>query len=139
MYKKIMVPVDLEHVDKIEKALHAAAELAKSYQAPVCYVAVATQEPNRVASSPKEFEAELNRFAAEQGAKYSIESSAFTIASVDVTAELDHKLLQAIDDVEADLVVMASHIPGIADHLHLLPSNAANIVKHTRASVFVVR
>jgi len=34
---------------------------------------------------------------------------------------------------------MASHVPGIGDKLHFIHSNAANLVKDTDVSVFVVR
>lgn len=139
MYKKIMVPVDLEHIEKIEKALDGAAELAKSYDLPVCYVAVMGRVPNRVAPSPEKFEAELNMFAREQGDKHGITTECKAVPSVDVPVELDDKLLEAIDDVGADLVVMASHIPGVADKLHLISSNAAYMVKHSEVSIFVVR
>lgn len=139
MYKKIMVPVDLEHVDKIEKALHGAAELASSYDAPVCYVAVMGQTPSRVASRPEEFEAELDRFATEQGEKYGIQVESRAISSVDVPAELDDKLIEAVHEIGADLVVMASHVPGIPDKLRLISSNAAYMVKHSDVSIFVVR
>ncbi|MFO7763692.1 MAG: universal stress protein [Wenzhouxiangellaceae bacterium] len=139
MYKKIMVPVDLEHTEKIEKALDGAAELAKSYDLPVCYVAVTGRVPNRVAPSPEKFEAELNMFAREQADKHGIKTECKAVPSVDVPVELDDKLLEAIDDVGADLVVMASHIPGVADKLHLISSNAAYMVKHSDVSIFVVR
>lgn len=53
--------------------------------------------------------------------------------------ELDDRLLEAIRDTGADLVVMASHPPGIGDKLHIIHSNGANIVKHSNVSVFIVR
>lgn len=139
MYKKIMVPVDLEHVEKIERSLSTAANLARVYEIPVCYVAVTGRVPNRVAPTPEKFEVELNMFAREQADRFGIETSCKVKPSVDVPVELDDKLLEAIEDTEADLVVMASHIPDVPDRLHLISSNAAYIVKHSSVSVFVVR
>jgi len=139
MFNRILVPVDLEHVAKIEKALKTAAEFAKRHNAPVCYVAVSGRVPNRVAPSPEEFEVQLNMFAREQADKHGIETECKAVYSVDVAVELDDKLLEAIDAVGADLVVMASHIPGVADRLHLISSNAAYVVKHSSVSIFVVR
>jgi len=78
MYRKILVPVDLTHKEKLSKAL-------------------------------------------------------------DTAVELDDRLLDAIKDTGADLVVMASHPPGIGDRLHILHSNGANIVKHSDVSVFIIR
>lgn len=139
MYSKIMIPVDLQHVDKIEKSLRAAAQLARLWSAEVCYVAVTGSVPNRVAKSPEEFAAELDMFAREQGAEYAVETSAHVVQSTDVAVELDDKLLAAIDEVGADLVVMASHVPGVPDHLHLLSSNAGWLARHASVAVFVVR
>jgi nucleotide-binding universal stress UspA family protein len=68
-----------------------------------------------------------------------VESSSLAKSSVDPAVELDDKLLEAIEETDADLVVMASHVPGVADRLHLISSNAAWIVKHADVSVFVVR
>ncbi|MDT8438274.1 MAG: universal stress protein [Wenzhouxiangellaceae bacterium] len=139
MYSKIMVPVDLQHAEKIEKSLQTAAELARQWDATVCYVAVTGGVPNRVAKSPEEFEVELNLFAREHGERYGVSVEAHVVASVDVAVELDDKLLEAIDQVGADLVVMASHVPDVPDRLHLMSSNAAYIVHHSKVSVFVVR
>ena len=139
MYNKIMVPVDLAHVEKIERSLSIAAKLARLWEVPVCYVAVTGRVPNRVAPTPEKFKVELNMFAREQADRFGIETACKVKESVDVPVELDDKLLEAIDETGADLVVMASHIPDVPDRLHLMSSNAGYIVKHAKVSVFVVR
>ncbi len=139
MYQKIMVPIDMQHVDKMEKALQTAADLANHYGAKLCYVAVSGKVPNRVAPTPEKFAEKLQEYATEQGNKLGLDIQAKAISSVDVTIELDDKLLEAAKDIGADLVVMASHIPGVPDRLHLISSNAAYIVRHSDISVFVVR
>jgi nucleotide-binding universal stress UspA family protein len=78
-------------------------------------------------------------FAREQGERLDVETSGIVVFSNDVAVELDEKLLETADRIGADLIVMASHIPGVADHLHLIGSNAAYIVRHAKTSVFVVR
>lgn len=139
MYRRIMVPVDLQHVDKMSKALTTAAEVAHRYGSELWFVAVTGKVPNRVAKSPEQFAVELERFAADQGRELGLDVRAKSISSVDVTIELDDTLLAAADELEADLIVMASHIPGVPDRLHLISSNAAYIVRHASVSVFVVR
>ncbi|MDT8450444.1 MAG: universal stress protein [Wenzhouxiangellaceae bacterium] len=139
MYSKIMVPVDLQHIEKIDKSLQCAAELAGIWDSVVCYVAVTGRVPNRVAPSPEKFEVEMNMFAHEQRDRFGIETEYKVVSSVDVPVELDDKILGAIDEIGADLVVMASHVPGVPDRLHLMSSNAAHIVRHADVSVFVVR
>lgn len=138
MYERIMVPVDLAHVDRIEKALVSAADLSKHYKAPVTYVAVATTVPNEVAHTPQEYEKKLKAFAEQQASTYGLhDSDAKFYTSHDPAVDLDEKLLQAIDDCGADLVVMASHIPGLPEHI--FASNAGEVAMHAKVSVFVIR
>ena len=47
------------------------------------------------------------------------------------------EVLRYARDVEADLIVMGAHRPEVKDYL--LGSNAAQIVRHARCSVWVVR
>lgn len=139
MYRRIMVPVDLLHVDKMGKALDTAADLALRWQAELWYVAVTGKVPNRVAKTPEAFAAELEAFTAVQSRTLGLAIQSRTISCVDVPAQLDDTLLTASEEIEADLIVMPSHIPGVPDRLHLISSNAAHIIRHSSLSVFVVR
>ncbi|MGC8122043.1 universal stress protein [Marinobacter sp. VGCF2001] len=139
MYKKILVPVDLAHLDKIPKTLNTAIDMAKHYQASLCYVTVTNSTPGAAAHNPGELKEKLAEFAGEQGRAHGIETSAEVLESVDTAVELDKKLLGAIKETGADLVIMASHAPGLGDALHLLRSNGAEIVKHSDVSVFIIR
>jgi nucleotide-binding universal stress UspA family protein len=138
MYKKIMVPVDLAHVDRIEKALVSAADLSKHYGVPVCFVGVTTSLPSEVAHTPQEYEQKLHKFGQEQVQKYGLhgaEAKVFT--SHDPAVDLDDKLLEAIKEVGADLVVMATHVPGVPEHI--FASNGGAVASHADVSVFLVR
>jgi nucleotide-binding universal stress UspA family protein len=137
MYKKIMVPVDLRHTDKLDKAVATAADLSNHYKAPVQMVAVTASAPSSVAHNPKEFEAKLNEYAAAQGAKYGISIGAHAIVSPDPTIDLDDKLGREAHEIGADLIIMASHVPGFAEHI--FSSNAGYLASHTDISVFIVR
>jgi nucleotide-binding universal stress UspA family protein len=139
MYRKILVPVDLAHTDKMVKALDTAIDIAKHYDATLCYVTVTNSTPSAAAHSPKELTEKLSVFAEEQGQSHGIDTESIVMQSADTAVELDDKLLEAIKTTGADLVVMASHAPGIGDRLHILHSNGANIVRHSDISVFVVR
>jgi nucleotide-binding universal stress UspA family protein len=139
MYQKILVPVDLAHLDKIPKTLNTAIDMAKHYQASLCYVTVTNSTPGAAAHNPKELADKLREFAEEQGKSHGIQTESRVLESVDTAVELDKILLGAIKDTKADLVIMASHAPGLGDTLHLLRSNGAEIVKHSDISVFVVR
>ncbi|MGB8635375.1 MAG: universal stress protein [Rhodanobacteraceae bacterium] len=139
MFRKILVPVDLAHTEQISKALNVAIDLAKNYGATLCYVTVTTTTPSVAAHTPEELTRKLDNFAQEQGEAHGIETDSKVLLTSDTSVELDDRLLEAIKDTGADLVVMASHPPGIADKLHILRSNGANIVKHAKVSVFLVR
>ena len=137
MYKKIMVPVDLRHTDKMDKAVATAADLSTHYKAPVQMVAVTATAPSSVAHNPKEFEAKLGEYATAQGAKYGIEIGSHAITSPDPTIDLDDKLGREAHDIGADLIVMASHVPGFAEHI--FSSNAGYLASHSDISIFIVR
>lgn len=137
MYSRIMIPVDLAHADRLGKALGTAADLAKHYRIPVCYVGVTAPQPGPVAHTPSEFAAKLEEFAQAQAAVHGHQATARAYTSHDPTIDLDDTLLKAVEETGADLVVMASHIPDIVDHIW--PSNGGKIASHSAASVFVVR
>jgi nucleotide-binding universal stress UspA family protein len=48
-----------------------------------------------------------------------------------------HEIIQTAERLGADLIIMASHRPGLADYL--LGPNAARVVRHFKGSVLVVR
>ncbi len=137
MYKKIMVPVDLAHLDALEKALAVAADMSRHYQAELCYVGVTTSQPSSVARSPEEYREKLQAFAHEHAPETGKEPSARVIVSHDPAVDLDHKLIEAIDEVGADLVVMGTHLPKALNAI--MPTHGGDIAGHTDASVFLVR
>ncbi len=137
MYTHIMVPVDLAHVETLDKALRIAADLAKHYSCAVTYVGVTMSAPTSTAHNPAEFDQKLAAFAKAQAAEHGHEARSRTEVSHDPTIDLDATLLKTIHAVGADLVVMQSHVPGLADHLW--PSNGGTIATRSDASVLIVR
>ncbi len=137
MYQKIMVPVDLAHQDRLSKALDTAADLAKHYGGSLHFVGVTTGTPSEVAHTPAEYAEKLKAFAEAEGAKRGLTADSKAYTSHDPAVDLSEKLLQAIDDSGCDLVVMASHLPGLPEHV--FASHAGAVASHTGVSVFVVR
>ncbi|ESR23872.1 universal stress protein [Lutibaculum baratangense] len=137
MYKKIMVPVDLSHIDRLQKALDTGADLARHYGVPICYVGVTSAAPGPLGHNPQEYSRKLSEFAQAEADRRSIAAEARAYVSHDPAVDLDKTLLGAAHDVEADLVVMASHVPGLPDHI--FASNAGYLASHADISVFVVR
>ncbi len=137
MYKKIAVPVDLAHTEKLDKALSTAADLSRHYSAPVYLVAVTTTAPTEVAHNPAEFSEKLSEFAAAQSASRGVEFKSRDATSTDPAVDLSKVLNDEIHQLDADLVVMASHVPGFRDYI--FASNSGYLATHTDLSVFVVR
>ena len=137
MFQRILAPVDLAHLDKLERALTVTAEEAKHYRAPVTFVSVAAAAPGPLAHNPDEFRAKLEAFAREQAENRGINATALHVVSNDPITDVDDALLNAVEETGADLVIMASHKPGVADYFW--PSNGGKIASHSDASVFVVR
>lgn len=137
MYSKILVPVDLRHTDKLDRALRAAADIAGLYDAGMHFVSVTTGAPSEVAHNLSEFEQKLRAFADEQQQKYDIKIETRAMTTPDPVRELDDVLDKAVHEIGADLVVMASHVPGFAEHI--FASNAGYLAEHSDVSVFVVR
>ena len=137
MYSQIMVPVDLAHLDRLEKALTTASDLSKHYDAPICYVGVTPTTPGPLGHNPAEFAQKLEAFGAEQAATRGHKATTKAYPSHDVAIDLDDILLKAVDEVGADLVVMASHVPGVLDYVW--PSHGGKVAAHSDASVLVVR
>lgn len=137
MFKTVAVPFDMAHAEKQVKAISVAADLSKHYDATVTLVGVTSNTPSSSAHNPDEFAGKLKEYAAEQSAKYGIMFGTHSTVSVDVTADLEKKLNEAIHDIGADLVVMASHEPGFRDFL--FRSHSGNLATHTDLSVMIVR
>ncbi len=137
MFKRIMAPVDLAHVERLRAALDCAADLAKHYSVPVVYVGVTSTAPSKLAHNPEEFGQKLGAFADAEAAKHGVETSAHTVIAHDPTTEVDDALIRAIDETDADLVVMASHVPNVMDYIW--PSNGGKLAEYAKCSVMVVR
>ncbi|MFN2348414.1 MAG: universal stress protein [Thioalkalivibrio sp.] len=137
MFKKIMVPVDLAHLNALDKPLTVAADLARHYKAALCYVGVTTSQPSAVARTPEDYEQKLKAFADEHVPDNGHEPTVRVYNSHDPVTDLDDIIVKAIRDVGADLVVMGTHLPRHLDAL--IPANGSKVAAHTDASVFLVR
>ena len=137
MFKRILTPVDLAHLESLRKALDCTADLARHYGSPVVYVGVTSSGPTSLARNPEEFNDMLRSFVESEIEKHGIQADLRTCTTNDPTTEIDDALLDAISELEANLVVMASHVPGPIDHIW--PSNGGKIARHAGCSVLIVR
>ena len=138
MCSRILVPVDLKNTDKLTKALDIAARLAKEHDATVVYVGVVDAVPtmSKVPEGEKVAD-ELGGFAAQQAQARQIKTEAHVTLRGDLHLNIGSEVIQAAKDKACDLIVMASHVPGLVEHI--LSSNAGYVASHAPMSVYVVR
>jgi nucleotide-binding universal stress UspA family protein len=137
MYKNIMVPVDLSHADQLDKAIATAATLGRLYGSRMSIVGVTSSAPGAAGHNPEEHARKLNAFTAEQSSRHGAPFESVPLTSHDPGVDLDDRLKQAAEELGADLVVMASHVPGFLDHF--FSSRAGYLASHVGISVFIVR
>tara|TARA_Y100001001_G_scaffold152137_1_gene164466 strand:- start:10147 stop:10560 length:414 start_codon:yes stop_codon:yes gene_type:complete len=137
MYSKLIIPVDLKHVDQMDKALSVSAEIGKLFGATLHIVGVTSTAPSETARTPDAFNEKLTAYANEKSEAFGAIFEAHTEVSHDPSVDLDDVLQKAAKTIGADLIVMASHIPGFAEHF--VSSNAGYVASHSPISVFVVR
>jgi nucleotide-binding universal stress UspA family protein len=137
VFKKIVVPVDLVRLEQLDRALCAAADLARQYGASLGYIGVTPATPSEIAHTPEEYARKLAAFASGQAETHGIRAEALAYVSHDPAIDMTRTLLDAVAESGADLVVMASHIPNLADHLW--PSHGGTIASRAGVSVFIVR
>ena len=138
MYTRILVPVDLRNTDKLGKALGVAEEMAKEHDATIVYAGIADAVPT---SSPvtegEKMLQELHVFAAQKANEHGIKTSDHVALRRDLHLNVGSEVIKAAKDTGCDIIVMASHVPGIIEHV--FSSNAGYVAAHAPMSVYVVR
>lgn len=140
MYKNIIVAVDLAHGDAGKALLAKAAELIDQ-GGTIRLLHVLEDVPSYIAAElPRDLS---DRRQAE--AKVELKVIAGEIegqAGATVHLETRHgaaagQILQSAEDHGADLVMIASHRPGLSDYF--IGSTAARVVRHAQCSVLISR
>ncbi len=138
MYSRILVPVDIDHADKLDKALELAAQTAKDHDATVIYVGVVDAVPTTSKQTEgSKVRAVLDEFAAEQAHRYGIKVADHVELRGDLHLNIGAEVIAAAEKTGADLIIMASHVPGLKEHI--FASNAGYVASHAPMSVYVIR
>ena len=136
MYKNILVPIDMAHVAEGKANIDLAAQHAAA-GAKIILLNVVEDIPNWAAvelpaglldQSLKSAQNELKAIATAAGMKMEVEVR---------TGHSYNTILDVAKEKNADLIIIASHRPGIQDYF--LGSTAAKVVRHANCSVLVVR
>jgi nucleotide-binding universal stress UspA family protein len=136
-YAHVMIPIDLEHADRMGKAIDTARALAGQFGAKLTFVGITGEAPGTAAHNPAEFRKKMEAFAQRHAADLPHGAVARTYVAHDPAAQIDGILLEAVREIGADLVVMASHRPRLMDAIW--PSHGGRLASHAPVSVFVVR
>lgn len=139
MYKEILLSVDLEDDNSWSKALPTAIEYAKSFGSRLHVISVVPEFglvrqffPNDYENQLKEsVKAKLREFTADRI------PADISVRRIIAHGTIYEEINKAAEQVNADLVIMASHRPELGDYL--LGPNAARVVRHSKRSVLVVR
>lgn len=136
MYKKIMVPIDLAHPEKGKAMIDVANQLA-SKGAQITLINVIEDIPSYVAVElPGGILQQMRQNA--QNELEDLAKAAGLASQTEIrTGRPATAILDAADDMATDLIVIASHRPGLTDYL--LGSTAARVVRHAKCSVLVLR
>ena len=137
MYKKLLVPVDLNHPRTLKKSLCTAAALAKTFDAVATLFHVGGTGLGRPAERPEFYAEQLRVYAEEQSEALSCAFAHVSVVSDDPAAEFPSRLRKEIAQGGYDLLVMSSHEPGLAEHI--FASQGGWFASHAKISVCVVR
>ncbi len=137
MFSKIMIPVDLSHWDKMARPIEIAMELARSHDADILLVSVESDHPSSIAHNPQEFRQKLSAAAKELASRSGLAVESQAIICSDPTSDMSQQLLHAAEESGTDLIVMATHVPGMMDHV--FASHGGHVARYAKISVFLVR
>jgi nucleotide-binding universal stress UspA family protein len=136
MYKTILVPIDMAHIEK-GKAMIDTAKAQRGEDAQVILLNVVEVLPAWVASQLPSGILDQSRQSTLEELR-AIADAANINADVEVRAGHPYKtILEVADKTGAELIIIASHLPGLEDYF--LGSTAAKVVRHAKCSVLVVR
>ena len=146
---KVLCPIDLEHDSSWRRALPEAVAQAKAKDGKVFLMTVV---PHIVAGIDWRYAIRGEMHGSEA---YDIKAfvsqaeirldelmrghvpEALRGGTIATHGTIYHEIIQAAEELPADLIVMASHRPSLKDYL--LGPNAARVARHARSAVFIVR
>lgn len=138
MFNKILVPVDIDQ-ESSAASLPVASEMAKKYNASLTLLNVQAPVPTMVMSYlPEGFPRETDKAVEDKLKALAAEYMLGTDTEYAVRhGNSYHEILDYAEDNDVQLIILASHHPGLADYL--LGSTAGHVVRHAQCSVMVLR
>ncbi len=141
MFHDILVPIDLEDPAIWQRALEVAVRLARDWDAKLHLLTVLPEFglPSVAQYFPPDYEDKRKREALldlEAVAKRHLPAGVrFDLVVGEGTVW--REILRVAEERRCDLVVMGSHVPGLADYV--LGANATRVAQRAKGSVMIVR
>jgi len=139
MFKKVLVPIDVSHAERNGELIERAKQLVDTPDGVISILNVIEDVPGYVAA---ELPAGIHERVLER-ARNELENLAKKHdlpASTEIHLAHGHpskQILEASEKGDADVIVIASHQPGLADYF--LGSVAGKVVRHAHCCVMVLR
>ena len=136
MFKNIIVPIDTERPETSKAVLDKAKELSDK-EAKVTVAYVVEDLPGLITAELPEGLIQKAAHTARNNLVQIVEAAGLA-ADVQVRSGRPHNaIVDLADELGADLILMASHDPGLRDYF--LSSTAASVVQHANCTVMIVR
>ena len=138
MIETILVPIDIGHSDEGAGALALAKNLVEGRESELVLLNVVERMPDYIVAQLPEGLLEKAREDAAARLEEIARRNGVGEAKLLVREGRPwDEILQQAEDLDADLIVLASHDPKLSDYL--LGSVAARVVRHAHCSVLVAR
>ncbi|UNK61598.1 universal stress protein UspF [Buttiauxella ferragutiae] len=144
MSKKILVPIDISEMELTRQVIPHVEAYARQDDATIHFLAVIPDYTyfasyglgyTSIAPDAREREVAAMKTLSEIVAQFSLPGDRVKKHVLSGTPK-DH-ILQLAEDIDADVIILASHRPSMSTYL--LGSNSAAVVRHAECSVLVVR
>ena len=141
MYRKILLPLDLENEKSQRKAVKTAVQLAQSYNSTLHIMTVVPDFGMSIVGTyfPENYEESMLTDTRERLSAFVARNIPETIKSRQVVAHgtIYNEILDYANKTKVNLIVIASHRPELKDYL--VGPNAARVVRHANCSTMIVR
>lgn len=141
MYKKVLVPVDLDDRSVVNKVFDLIRGLlSQDHTCNVRFINVQPIAPLSILGYlPPNFDEEMDRHVQADFDRLLSESNLpdHKVTRMIRRGSVSDEILAESNNWGADIIILGSHRPSMATYL--LGSNAATIVRHAKCSVLVVR
>ncbi|MCH8168326.1 MAG: universal stress protein [Proteobacteria bacterium] len=129
MYKKILIPVDLDTPEVAAKAMEVARAMARAEGASLTVISVQPIVVDESGTPPPDYQPKLDAYLVKHGGGIK--------GVLKLGGSISGEIRYTAEELGCDLIVMGSHDPHFTDYL--IGSNAAHVALHTPCSVLVVR